>query len=619
MAFENADRIPALNPNYPLGSDPIGEGDNHIRSIKLSLIQFYNDNYRDLVKRSYNEIGNSLVPGSFEEGGTINNSTEVLLQGVTGRAYAWGGAYPKVVPPNSSPQSTGGISPTTWIDRSTFTLRSEVVDRLGNGDKVIYVDNAPFSGDFVAAYNSIPASGGYVLFCGKRDYNILSLPNNVKPNVVILGNGVPAYDRANKRLASGSGTVLQGSVYNHARGFGLFNLGVDRGDYVRINLAGGVYRDTFVNHTFGADANIRYGDLITLQSEVTGDPASFTHCILNEIGSSVYQTGVVEVIEGYHGHVVKCVNFYGDTTIGRYQEADIAIIKADAGAVCENVYFNKIIIQGTSDRRSSGVLYEAQGGRNMSNLTIDTLVGSNCKFLIRQAVASTDFIVGLKIGMLGGYGLQGDGQGKAVEIGSKIVGFTIGLHQLSHCADGGLIVKAGAVFVDIGSGYSKDGGSDGYTFEADARHGSLIAEDNTGYGVRNTLNRFLDLTQIVNAENVSGGTLTPPVVSNTGQNGWVPQVDFKSRRFGSMVTLNGQVSAGTLGGAGWLYHTVLHLNECLPDTVQYIHVTGVQASGTSVALIGKVNPNGDVQVYGLNGYGVVYIVFSCFYVTTNNQ
>lgn len=80
----------------------------------------------EALRRSYAEAGYQLVVGSFESGGAITTATEVLLYEVNGKAYAWDGALPKVVPPASSPASTGGIGAGAWVDRTDVTLRSEL-------------------------------------------------------------------------------------------------------------------------------------------------------------------------------------------------------------------------------------------------------------------------------------------------------------------------------------------------------------------------------------------------------------------------------------------------------------------------------------------------------------
>lgn len=83
------------------------------------------------LHRSYSEAGYTMVAGSFELGGVLNSVTDVLLYGANNTAYAWLGALPKVVPPLSSPTTTGGISPSgDWDDVGDVSLRGEVIPLL---------------------------------------------------------------------------------------------------------------------------------------------------------------------------------------------------------------------------------------------------------------------------------------------------------------------------------------------------------------------------------------------------------------------------------------------------------------------------------------------------------
>lgn len=71
----------------------------------------------ETVKRVFASAGLHLVSGSFEQGGTILNATDILLQESTGKAYYWKGTIPsggKVVPPQSSPSNAGGLGDTGW-------------------------------------------------------------------------------------------------------------------------------------------------------------------------------------------------------------------------------------------------------------------------------------------------------------------------------------------------------------------------------------------------------------------------------------------------------------------------------------------------------------------------
>lgn len=74
----------------------------------------------------FSSVGFKPVDGSFEGGGTINHRWEVLLYEAEGNYYQWMGALPKVVPVGSTPATTGGISPTGWVNQTDLTLRLSV-------------------------------------------------------------------------------------------------------------------------------------------------------------------------------------------------------------------------------------------------------------------------------------------------------------------------------------------------------------------------------------------------------------------------------------------------------------------------------------------------------------
>lgn len=71
---------------------------------------------------------------SFANGYTINDRKEVLLwdvaSGGTGHYYQWAGVIPKVIPANSTPQTTGGLGSTTWIDVGDADYFREIDDKI---------------------------------------------------------------------------------------------------------------------------------------------------------------------------------------------------------------------------------------------------------------------------------------------------------------------------------------------------------------------------------------------------------------------------------------------------------------------------------------------------------
>lgn len=96
---------------------------------------------RESIRRSYAEAGFNLVDGSFETGGVLTSSVDVLLYEADGKAYLWQGTYPKVVPAASSPATAGGVSATGWLSLGDTTLRNDLAN-VAIGDALISVKSS---------------------------------------------------------------------------------------------------------------------------------------------------------------------------------------------------------------------------------------------------------------------------------------------------------------------------------------------------------------------------------------------------------------------------------------------------------------------------------------------
>lgn len=83
------------------------------------------------LRRTYADAGFRLdVNESFAGGGTLTAADEVLLgSGLIG--WSWDGAFPKEVPPGSTPETAGGIGPGAWIDQSRNMLREQITSMSG--------------------------------------------------------------------------------------------------------------------------------------------------------------------------------------------------------------------------------------------------------------------------------------------------------------------------------------------------------------------------------------------------------------------------------------------------------------------------------------------------------
>lgn len=79
-----------------------------------------------------------LTGKTFTTGATINNPNEVLLNTADGEYYKCTGTFasgPKVVPENSTPASTGGIAPGSWLGVGDASLRAALAAM--DGEKLI--------------------------------------------------------------------------------------------------------------------------------------------------------------------------------------------------------------------------------------------------------------------------------------------------------------------------------------------------------------------------------------------------------------------------------------------------------------------------------------------------
>lgn len=72
--------------------------------------------------------------GTFATGATITNPRQTLLWDIAdsgdGQEYGWSGTFPKVVPPLSTPNTTGGIAVGKWMSRFDPELRVQVRESL---------------------------------------------------------------------------------------------------------------------------------------------------------------------------------------------------------------------------------------------------------------------------------------------------------------------------------------------------------------------------------------------------------------------------------------------------------------------------------------------------------
>ena len=206
-----------------------------------------------------------ITMDSFEDGNTLTLPNQVLRLEATGEYYRWDGAFPKVVPAASTPDSTGGIGAGKWLSVGDATLRGQISDPDG-ATKYPELQIARWrdEGDvrgwgegedgFNAAMTEISESGGGVLYVNE-DITFSTIPIMHKPKVTVYWNGHRAIVPAG--LSATYGYIMDGGadtpVYDNTDHFtranktNCYGLRLEASDYtVGVNAIG-----VCVRHCYG--------------------------------------------------------------------------------------------------------------------------------------------------------------------------------------------------------------------------------------------------------------------------------------------------------------------------------------------------------------------------------
>ncbi|MEX5879540.1 hypothetical protein AB6G95_07235 [Proteus vulgaris] len=108
-----------------------GKIDEFVTSMKNKYIDrfgkehFTIEGLRWIAQQAISQFG-YITLDSFQKGVEITLPNQVLRDEVTGEYYRWDGALPKIVPVDSTPESSGGIGVNAWMSIGDASLRSEI-------------------------------------------------------------------------------------------------------------------------------------------------------------------------------------------------------------------------------------------------------------------------------------------------------------------------------------------------------------------------------------------------------------------------------------------------------------------------------------------------------------
>lgn len=555
----------------------------------------------------FSDIGFKPVSGSFEGGGTINHRWETLLYESESSYYQWMGPLPKIVPSGSTPTTTGGISPTTWVNQTDLTLRSQLAapdgylligglaEHFSLPVKFVVVDNAPYNGDLKAALTA--ATSGSVFWLGKKTYNITGLygvNRNTVENITIVGAGMPQLSSDKRYLMDGTGTIIQGTIKNQAKGFKIFNLGIDVGDYVSQNVYPSVtYEDGLQHYGAGSNANLEINN-VKLLNTVTDPSKPGTHSLLLEQLSGV-KLGYVECIGGFHGFTVKCHGLQGGIAHCYGQYGDAFIFKSDSGGACANNYMERITV-GLYDNTgwpnvTMGGIYDAHDNVTIDKIGIGELIVQNASWGLIPSDANTGFITNVSIGRYSAFNVYGNYY--SLTIDNKCVGWTIGEHRISG-ASGGIRVHPDSAEINIGTGSSKGNTKSGYALGGNSlSHGVIFANENGEAGVDYLGGLGFDASLVhgyVNGTVLFSGM--PTAKNGNPINKWGDTGAFDMNITGKTVNITGSLTRGTSAAA---YNII---SVCRPLKQTPIPAWGVSAGSVMIPVECYVTTSGQLYVAG---------------------
>ncbi|EAM9867651.1 phage tail protein, partial [Salmonella enterica] len=461
--------------------------------------------------------------------------------------------------------------------------------------KFVVVDNAPYNGDLKAALTA--ATSGSVFWLGKKTYNITGLygvNRNTVENITIVGAGMPKLSSDKRYLMDGTGTIIQGTIKNQAKGFKIFNLGIDVGDYVSQNVYPSVtYEDGLQHYGVGSNANIEINN-VKLLNTVTDTAKPGTHSLLLEQLSGV-KLGYVECIGGFHGFTVKCHGLQGGIAHCYGQYGDAFIFKSDSGGACADNYMERITV-GLYDNTgwpdvTMGGIYDAHDNVTIDKIGIGELIVQNASWGLIPSDANTGFITNVSIGRYSAFNVYGNYY--SLTIDNKCVGWTIGEHMISG-ASGGIRVHPDSAEINIGTGSSKGNTKSGYALGGNSlSHGVIFANENGEAGVDYLGGLGFDASLVhgyVNGTVLFSGM--PTAKNGNPINGWGDTGAFDMNITGKTVNITGSLTRGTSAAA---YNII---SVCQPLKQTPIPAWGVSAGSAMVPVECYVTTSGQLYVAG---------------------
>lgn len=214
-----------------------------------------------LYETAISQVG-YITLKSFQLGAPLPNNeltlpNQVLQDETNGEYYRWDGAFPKVVSPDSTPASTGGINPGAWVSVGDASLRTQLAS--SGGVKLV---NGAVSYDNLGSEEGLNLIGEYAEISNLRD---------VAPSV---GDKVMVKEHTTGRGLLGGGVFVavpgnytdDDGVFISSDSPSVYWVRSGAGSHVKIEWFGGKSEDQSLDHSpILANAQLYEGRSIEFQ------------------------------------------------------------------------------------------------------------------------------------------------------------------------------------------------------------------------------------------------------------------------------------------------------------------------------------------------------------------
>ena len=110
--------------------DEVMTSDAHFYTDRFGVNRWTISGFQHTAEQAIRAYGYVTVD-SFEDGATLTLPNEILRYESTGMYYRWDGALPKLVPPGSTPSSSGGVGVGAWMSVADAALRDDLSQQDG--------------------------------------------------------------------------------------------------------------------------------------------------------------------------------------------------------------------------------------------------------------------------------------------------------------------------------------------------------------------------------------------------------------------------------------------------------------------------------------------------------